>query len=62
MTKRDQGDEGNGVFSAKRRGKTYVRELPGASPELAARLLDSAAFLTLADLGFPLPEYAEYAE
>jgi hypothetical protein len=62
VTKRDQGDEGNGVFSAKRRGKTYVRELPGASPELAARLLDSAAFLTLADLGFPLPEYAEYAE
>ena len=62
VTKRDQGDEGNGVFSAKRRGKTYVRELPGASPELAARLLDSAAFLTLADLGSPLPGYAEYAE
>jgi len=62
VTKRDQGDEGNGVYSAKRRSKTYVRELPGASPELAARLLDGAAFVTLADLGFSLPEYAEFAE
>ena len=62
VTKRDQGDEGNGVYSAKRRSKTYVRELPGASPELAARLLDGAAFVTLADLGFPLPEYVEFAE
>lgn len=62
VTKRDQGDEGNGVFSAKRRSKTYVRELPGASPELAARLLDMTAFVTLADLGFPLPPFSEYAE
>jgi SNF2 family DNA or RNA helicase len=37
-----------------------VRELPGASPELATLLLDSSAFLNLPDLGFQLPEYREY--
>jgi len=48
-----------GVFSGKRRRKTFVRELPGISPELVMQLLDSTAFLGLADLGFDMPDYRE---
>jgi superfamily II DNA or RNA helicase len=60
VTKRTEGDSGFGTFSGKRRRQTYVRELPGASPELAALLLDSTAFVNLSDLGFDLPPYREY--
>lgn len=60
VTKRTEGDSGYGTFSGKRRRQTYVRELPGASPELAARLLDCSAFVSLSDLGFQLPGYREY--
>ncbi len=48
-----------GVYSGKRRRKSFVRELPGISPELVMQLLDSTAFLALADLGFELPDYRE---
>lgn len=48
-----------GVYSGKRRRKTFVRELPGISPELVMQLLDSTAFLGLADLGFDMPDYRE---
>jgi hypothetical protein len=60
VMKRTEGDSGYGTFSGKRRRQTYVRELPGASPELATLLLDSSAFLNLSDLGFQLPAYREY--
>jgi len=60
VMKRTEGDNGYGTFSGRRRRQTYVRELPGASPELAALLLDGSAFLNLSDLGFQLPEYREY--
>ena len=40
VMKRTEGDNGYGTFSGRRRRKTYVRELPGASHELAALLLD----------------------
>jgi hypothetical protein len=60
VTKRTEGDSGYGTFSGKRRRQTYVRELPGASPELAALLLDSSAFVNLSDLGFQLPGYREF--
>ena len=60
VMKRTEGDSGYGTFSGKRRRQTYVRELPGASPELATLLLDSSAFLNLSDLGFQLPGYREY--
>ncbi len=60
VMKRSEGDDGFGTYSGKRRRQTYVRELPGASPELVALLLDSSAFLSLTDLGFQLPAYREY--
>jgi hypothetical protein len=60
VTKRTEGDSGYGTFSGKRRRQTYVRELPGASPELAALLLDCSAFVNLSDLGFQLPGYREF--
>jgi len=60
VMKRTEGDSGYGTFSGKRRRQTYVRELPGASPELATLLLDSSAFVNLSDLGFQLPAYREY--
>ena len=59
VTKYDDSDDGYGYYTAKRRRRTYVRELPGISPELVTLLLDSTAFLRLADLGFELPNYAE---
>ena len=60
VSKRTEGDDGFGTYSGKRRRQTYVRELPGASPELAALLLDCSAFVNLSDLGFDLPSYQEY--
>lgn len=60
VTKHTEGENGFGTYSGKRRRQTYVRELPGASPELAAILLDNTAFLSLTDLGFQLPEYREH--
>ncbi|MCL5952183.1 MAG: DUF6094 domain-containing protein [Chloroflexi bacterium] len=62
VIKHSEGDDGYGTFSGKHRRQTYVRELPGASPELVSLLLDSSAFLSLADLGFELPAYQEYPE
>ncbi len=59
VTKTTESDSGYGVYSGRRRTTTNVRELPGVSPELVTRLLDSAVFLGLADLGFPLPGYIE---
>ena len=57
----EQGDEevDVGVFSGVRREFTRVKELPGVSPALAARLLERVVFLTLADLGYELPPYTE---
>ncbi len=60
VTKRTEGDDGYGAYSGKHRLQTYVRELPGASPELASLLLDCSAFVNLSDLGFDLPTYQEY--
>ena len=59
VTKVSDDNDEYGVYSGKRRRKTFVRELPGISPELVMQLLDSAAFLALSDLGFELPEYRE---
>ncbi len=59
ITKTSEDNDEYGVYSGKRRRKTFVRELPGISPELVMQLLDSTAFLALSDLGFELPEYRE---
>ena len=56
-----ESDHGYGVYSGKKRRTSYVKELPGVSPELVMQLLDSAVFLGLPDLGFPLPGYIEIA-
>ena len=49
-----------GVYTAKRRSRTYVRERPGISPELIVRLLNYTAFVQLADLGYDLVPLTEY--
>ncbi len=49
-----------GVFTAKRRSKTYVRERAGISPELIVRLLNYTAFVQLADLGYDLVPLREH--
>jgi hypothetical protein len=41
--------------------KRSARELPGISPRILQYLLDSTVFLTLRDLGFPMPPYDETA-
>ncbi|MCC7165453.1 MAG: methyltransferase [Anaerolineae bacterium] len=49
-----------GVFTAKRRSKTYVRERAGISPELIVRLLNYTVFVQLADLGYDLVPLREH--
>ncbi len=49
-----------GVFTAKRRSKTYMRERAGISPELIVRLLNYTAFVQLADLGYDLVQLREH--
>ncbi len=49
-----------GVFTAKRRSKSYVRERAGISPELIVRLLNYTAFVQLADLGYDLVPLREH--
>ncbi len=49
-----------GVYTAKRRSRTYVRERPGISPELIVRLLNYTAFVQLADLGYDLVPLVEH--
>src|SRR5581483_11167307 len=55
----DEEDE-FGVYTAKRRSRTYVRERPGISPELIVRLLNYTAFVQLADLGYDLVPLTEH--
>ncbi len=42
-----------------RRESVRVKEIPGVSPKIITTLLESAAFIKLADLGINLPEYQE---
>ncbi|MBA3530794.1 MAG: methyltransferase [Ardenticatenales bacterium] len=51
--------EADGKLTANPRSTVRVQELPGASPALLPWLLDRAVFLSLADMGFALPDYAE---
>jgi hypothetical protein len=46
------------ILLPRKRGE---RELPGISPRILQYLLDSTVFLTLRDLGFPMPPYDETA-
>ena len=54
------GDDGEfGAFNATRRKKVVVREKPGVSPAILARIIGNSIFLSLTDLGVALPPYAE---
>ena len=56
----DPDDDDYGHYTGLRRRSVRTKEQPGISPALVTWLLDSTIFLTLADLGFELPKYAEH--
>ncbi|MGB4868507.1 MAG: DUF6094 domain-containing protein, partial [Candidatus Promineifilaceae bacterium] len=49
----------DGKQTANSRSNIRYKELPGGSPAMLPWLLNRAVFLSLGDMGFPLPEYAE---
>jgi hypothetical protein len=57
------GDDDNsddfGVFNATRRRRVFVQERPGVSPAILERIIETAIFLDLSDLGEALPAYQE---
>lgn len=58
----ERDDEDSGAFSALRRSKDRVKELPGLSPAVIAAetgLLNQVIFVKVADLGYSMPDYAE---
>ncbi|NPV86297.1 MAG: hypothetical protein HPY45_09855 [Anaerolineae bacterium] len=57
-SKKDEEDE-DGVWSGNRRYRNMAKELPGVSPAIISRLLDTTIFLNLKDLGLALPAYRE---
>ena len=59
-TKRE-GEEEDGYFTGNRRYANRAKELPGISPAIINRLLDTTVFLSLKDLGIKMPEYVEDA-
>ena len=50
---------GNGRQTANSRSNVRYKELPGGSPAMLPWLLNRSIFLSLRDMGFPLPEYTE---
>ena len=49
----------DGKLSGKSRSNVRIRELPGASPAMLPWLINRSVFVSLADMGFALPEYEE---
>jgi len=49
----------DGRQTANRRSNVRFKELPGGSPAMLPWLLNRSVFLSLGDMGFPLPEYSE---
>ncbi len=49
----------NGKQTANSRTNVRYKELPGGSPAMLPWLLNRSVFLSLDDMGFPLPDYAE---
>lgn len=49
----------NGKQTANSRSNVRYKELPGGSPAMLPWLLNRSIFLSLGDMGFPLPEYTE---
>ena len=52
-------ESADGRYSGNRRYRNSVKELPGVSPAILQRLLDTTIFIGLKDLGLNLPEYRE---
>jgi hypothetical protein len=52
-------EEETAHFSAKQRKRESVTELPGISPAVYRRLLPTAIFARISDLGWQLPAYGE---
>ncbi|MBP8000050.1 MAG: hypothetical protein KA314_14855 [Chloroflexi bacterium] len=48
-----------GKQTANSRSNARMKELPGGSPAMLPWLLNRSVFLSLSDMGFPLPEYTE---
>jgi hypothetical protein len=49
----------DGKQTANSRANVRMKELPGGSPAMLPWLLNRSVFLSLGDMGFPLPEYTE---
>ncbi|MEZ4641609.1 MAG: DUF6094 domain-containing protein [Chloroflexota bacterium] len=49
----------DGMQTANSRSSVRYKELPGGSPAMLPWLLNRAVFLSLGDMGFPLPPYTE---
>src|SRR5690606_25059754 len=49
----------DGRQTANSRSNVRYKELPGGSPAMLPWLLNRSVFLSLGDMGFPLPEYTE---
>jgi hypothetical protein len=49
----------DGRQTANSRSNVRYKELPGGSPAMLPWLLNRSVFLSLGDMGFPLPEYSE---
>ncbi|MAU00677.1 MAG: hypothetical protein CL608_26330 [Anaerolineaceae bacterium] len=49
----------DGKQTANSRSNVRFKELPGGSPAMLPWLLNRSVFLSLRDMGFPLPEYTE---
>ncbi|MCC6605247.1 MAG: hypothetical protein IT327_18715 [Anaerolineae bacterium] len=49
----------DGRQTANSRSSVRFKELPGGSPAMLPWLLNRSVFLSLGDMGFPLPEYTE---
>jgi hypothetical protein len=49
----------DGKQTANSRSSARIKELPGGSPAMLPWLLNRSVFLSLGDMGFPLPEYTE---
>ncbi|MCC6602212.1 MAG: hypothetical protein IT327_03320 [Anaerolineae bacterium] len=49
----------DGRQTANSRSSVRLKELPGGSPAMLPWLLNRSVFLSLGDMGFPLPEYTE---
>ncbi|RIK35216.1 MAG: hypothetical protein DCC57_23565 [Chloroflexi bacterium] len=56
---RNDDDLDYGAYNAKKRYVVNTKEIPGISPAIFSRLLQSCIFVRITDLGYALPAYRE---